>query len=240
MLADPEMAAGELATVPRELKSGVESTFEYGYYAATGDARGESLSSVERHFYAGRFVGNIVTMAFPGFGRGKMRAAFAPAARAIPSSSAAGAARQSIGKAVDVVGPITEPTYRAANDLSAPRLPDGSAYSVIAEFTLNAADIPKGRSSHTRLANSALASELAINPAYASFMEQHIPGISAAVNSHANPPGFVWHHHANTVGLMQLVPYSQHRKGSIFQNTLHPNGVGGYANWAIPAGAPPN
>jgi hypothetical protein len=36
------------------------------------------------------------------------------------------------------------------------------------------------------------------------------------------------------------VPREQHAPGSIFQGALHPNGAGGYSEWAIPAGAAPN
>jgi hypothetical protein len=42
------------------------------------------------------------------------------------------------------------------------------------------------------------------------------------------------------MGVMQLVPRDQHAPGSIFQGAFHPNGQGGYAEWAVPAGAPPN
>ncbi|WP_404927927.1 HNH endonuclease [Mesorhizobium sp. ORM16] len=46
----------------------------------------------------------------------------------------------------------------------------------------------------------------------------------------AAPPGFSWHH-AGEPGVMQLVPRSQHDRGSIFQKTLHPNGRGGFSLW---------
>jgi hypothetical protein len=39
---------------------------------------------------------------------------------------------------------------------------------------------------------------------------------------------------------MQLVPTWQHAPGSIWQRLLHPGGVGGYSEWAIPRGAPRN
>jgi hypothetical protein len=43
-------------------------------------------------------------------------------------------------------------------------------------------------------------------------------------------------------GVLQLVPRSQHTPGSPFWSLFHPlpNGGGGYVEWAIPAGAPPN
>ncbi|WP_352696630.1 HNH endonuclease [Mesorhizobium sp. M0152] len=46
----------------------------------------------------------------------------------------------------------------------------------------------------------------------------------------AAPPGFSWHH-ADEPGVMQLVPRSQHDRGSIFQKKLHPNGRGGFSLW---------
>lgn len=44
------------------------------------------------------------------------------------------------------------------------------------------------------------------------------------------PCGWTWHH-AQQQGMMQLVPRFQHTPGSIFWNTLHPAGQGGYAIW---------
>jgi hypothetical protein len=45
-----------------------------------------------------------------------------------------------------------------------------------------------------------------------------------------SPANWVWHHDVEA-GVMQLVPKSQHTTGSIFWNTLHPNGVGGMSIW---------
>ncbi|WP_421917381.1 HNH endonuclease [Mesorhizobium sp.] len=44
------------------------------------------------------------------------------------------------------------------------------------------------------------------------------------------PDGFSWHH-SDKPGVMQLVPRSQHRNGSIFQKVLHPNRGGGFSQW---------
>ena len=47
---------------------------------------------------------------------------------------------------------------------------------------------------------------------------------------------------AGRAGVLQLVPKVQHTAGSPFWHLLHPlpRAAGGYAEWAIPAGAPPN
>jgi hypothetical protein len=41
---------------------------------------------------------------------------------------------------------------------------------------------------------------------------------------------WVWHHDIGA-GVMQLVPKNQHTVGSTLWNTLHPNGIGGFAIW---------
>jgi hypothetical protein len=40
--------------------------------------------------------------------------------------------------------------------------------------------------------------------------------------------------------MMRLVPREEHTPGSDFWTSLHPNGYGGYSEWAIPNGARPN
>jgi len=44
------------------------------------------------------------------------------------------------------------------------------------------------------------------------------------------PAGWSWRH-AQEPGVMQLVPRPQHTPGSIFWETLHPGGQGGYSIW---------
>jgi len=60
-------------------------------------------------------------------------------------------------------------------------------------------------------------------------------GVSVPRSSTGNiigksPTDWVWHHDIGN-GVMQLVPKTQHTTGSIFWDTLHPNGVGGMAIW---------
>ncbi len=44
------------------------------------------------------------------------------------------------------------------------------------------------------------------------------------------PAGWTWHH-AKETGVMQLVPRNQHTPGSVFWDTMHPGGKGGYSIW---------
>ena len=79
-------------------------------------------------------------------------------------------------------------------------------------------------------------------------MDDLIQGVHDSVSSvggRHRPADWTWHHVPSSaadsrMGVMQLVPREQHAPGSIFQGRLHPNGQGGYSEWAIPAGAPPN
>jgi hypothetical protein len=80
------------------------------------------------------------------------------------------------------------------------------------------------------------------------MMEGLIPGVSNAVSSSGGrdrPSGWVWHHALRAqaegqAGVMQLVPTNQHTAGSVWWRVLHPDpgASGGYAEWALPAGAP--
>jgi A nuclease of the HNH/ENDO VII superfamily with conserved WHH len=75
-----------------------------------------------------------------------------------------------------------------------------------------------------------------------------IPGIAKDVSStggRKTPTGWTWQHEptSNTggiPGIMRLVPETEHAPGSPWQDLLHPGGSGGYAEWAIPNGAPPS
>lgn len=120
--------------------------------------------------------------------------------------------------------------------------PDGSRYSVAFETTLDPAVFSKGRGVHFNRANAALDAAMRSDDAFAWAMEGMMPGVGNRVSSaggRKTPIGWTWHH-AETHGVMQLVPRSQHTPGSIFWNTLHPGRRGGYSIWAIPAGAPRN
>jgi len=63
-----------------------------------------------------------------------------------------------------------------------------------------------------------------------STLDISIPRSSTGAILGKSPTGWVWHHDIGA-GVMQLVPKAQHTTGSMFWNTLHPNGVGGFAIW---------
>jgi hypothetical protein len=121
-----------------------------------------------------------------------------------------------------------------------PRAP--RAYTVAYETKLHPDDYGRWRGVHKRLANEALHAALVADPEFAANMEKMIPGLFDSVSKvggRETPKGWVWHH-AMEPGSMELIPEAQHAPGSAFQHLLHPDGKGGYATWAIPAGAPPN
>jgi hypothetical protein len=113
-------------------------------------------------------------------------------------------------------------------------------YSVAYEMRLNPADLGRSRAVHFNRANAALDSALQSDPAFAAQMDRMIPGVGDSVSSvggRATPGGWIWHHSTER-GVLQLVPEVQHTPDSIFWNTMHPGGPGGYSIWSIPAGAP--
>jgi len=102
---------------------------------------------------------------------------------------------------------------------------------------------------HFKRANEALHAALVSDPEFAAIMEELIPGITNAVSSKGGretPKDWTWHHASSSntngqLGVMQLVPRSQHTAGSRWWRILHPDpgAAGGYAEWARPNGAPP-
>lgn len=123
-----------------------------------------------------------------------------------------------------------------------------AAVPVAAEVQLDDAVLGTSRAVQSNRANAALEEALAANPRLAARLEELSPGAADAVSRNggrATPDGFTWHHaHSSTVngriGVMQLVRTEVHAPGSIWQDLLHPGGVGGYTEWAIPRGAPSN
>ena len=113
-------------------------------------------------------------------------------------------------------------------------------YSVAFEAELAATELGLSRGRHFQIANEALQTARAETPALAELVP--------APQGWGRPPqGWVWQHAtveqaAGRPGILQLVPKAQHTGGSFFWRLLHPlpGGGGGYAEWAIPAGAPPN
>jgi RHS repeat-associated protein len=114
------------------------------------------------------------------------------------------------------------------------------AYSVSFETRLAPAELGLSRFEHFQIANNALKTERAVNPALAEL-------VPAPAGLGRPPTGWTWQHATidqggGSAGVLQLVPRAQHTPGSPFWSLLHPlpGGAGGYAEWAIPAGAPRN
>jgi hypothetical protein len=132
--------------------------------------------------------------------------------------------------------------------LVAPESP--AAYSVAFETKLDVADFGRSRDVHFNRANAALDAALKADTEYAVLMESLIPNVESSVSSiggRATPTGWTWEHASSStaggqLGVMRLVPTSQHTPGSAFWRVLHPNrgAAGGYSEWAIPNGAPKN
>ncbi|MFJ3055102.1 RHS repeat-associated core domain-containing protein [Herbaspirillum sp. NPDC087042] len=102
-----------------------------------------------------------------------------------------------------------------------------SAYSVV--FETKIAQTGRGsRSEHKSLANRGLAEAMSSNKELSQVLSNL--GVQSSFGRNT-PAGFQWHQVVGRPGVIQLVPATQHRPGSIFQGALHPNGTGGYAEW---------
>lgn len=110
----------------------------------------------------------------------------------------------------------------------------GAQYSVAYETKLTSSSYPGVyRGSHFLEANNALSATIASDARFASSISDlgiAIPKSPAGSIVGKSPANWVWHHDVE-VGVMQLVPKSQHTIGSSFWNTLHPGGVGGFSIW---------
>jgi len=113
-------------------------------------------------------------------------------------------------------------------------VPRGDFYSVAFETRLNPSSYPGvSRAMHFREANEALLQTMEVDASFAQNMRQL--GISlertpTGLAPRQPPKDWSWHH-AQEPGVMQLVPGPQHTPGTIWWDTLHPNGQGGYAIW---------
>ena len=124
------------------------------------------------------------------------------------------------------------------------------AYSTAFEMELNPVDFGRSRSVHFNRANAALSEKLSSDARFAAQIEDLIPGAKDAVarfGGRQTPINWTWEHAGTSTaggreGVMRLVPTSQHTPGSPWWRILHPDhgARGGYAEWAIPNGAPRN
>jgi RHS repeat-associated protein len=111
---------------------------------------------------------------------------------------------------------------------------DGSTYSVAYEARLSEGTYPGvSRSAHYQQGNEALLSAMERDPAFAQAAQEcgiNLERTATGLAPRTPPPGWTWHH-AQEAGMLQLVPRPQHTAGSIWWDTLHPNGQGGYSIW---------
>jgi hypothetical protein len=132
-----------------------------------------------------------------------------------------------------------------------PETPENpSAYSAAYETELDPSVFGSSRKVHFNRANAALDKAMQADPRLAELMDELIPGVRESVSSvggRKTPMGWTWEHASSStaggrMGVMRLVPTYQHTPGSPWWRVIHPDfsATGGYAEWAIPAGAPPN
>jgi len=121
-----------------------------------------------------------------------------------------------------------------ANAERAAAVANGKFYSVAFETEISSGLYPnKGSYSHFKAANTALSDAIVSDEAFANSMNKlgiSVPRTNAGTISGGKIQNWVWHH-STEPGFMQLVPQVQHTNGSIFWNTLHPEGRGGMSIW---------
>jgi len=112
--------------------------------------------------------------------------------------------------------------------------PSGHFYSVAFETRLNPSSYPGvSRARHFQEANENLLRAMEADASFAQMMQQggvNLQRTATGLAPRTPPPGWTWHH-AQESGVMQLVPHPQHTRGSIFWDTMHPGGQGGYSIW---------
>ena len=122
------------------------------------------------------------------------------------------------------------PTGGAPQDAAS----NSSFYSVAFETKLSAGSYPGfSRRRHFQEANENLLQAMEADAAFAQTMQQggvNLARTATGLAPRTPPTNWTWNH-AEEPGVMQLVPTSQHTAGSIFYDTMHPGGRGGYAIW---------
>jgi len=113
-------------------------------------------------------------------------------------------------------------------------VPDGDFYSVAVETRLNPSSYPGvSRGAHFQEANESLLRMMEGDSGFAQSMQDvgvTLERTPTGLAPRQPPAGWSWRH-GQEPGVMQLVPRPQHTPGSIYWDTLHPNGQGGYAIW---------
>ena len=112
--------------------------------------------------------------------------------------------------------------------------PDGSFYSVAFQTELRQASYPGvSRAAHFQEANESLLRMMEGDAQFAQSMRDcgiSLERTATGLAPRTSPAGWSWHH-AQEPGIMQLVPHAEHTAGSVWSETLHPGGQGGYSVW---------
>jgi hypothetical protein len=109
----------------------------------------------------------------------------------------------------------------------------GRFYIVAFEMKLKLSSLRGSRPRHYQEANEALLRAMESDPDFARAMQElkiKLRRTPTGLAPRTSPAGWTWHH-AQEPGVMQLVPRSQHDRGTIFQGVLHPKRGGGYSRW---------
>jgi YD repeat-containing protein len=124
---------------------------------------------------------------------------------------------------------------------------NGCPYPVYFEMQLNPAAFGRRRGVHFNRANEALETSFRADRTLLEKVANHagvttdeMLALVSRAGGRQDPIGFTWHHATRAQaggrsGVMQLVRHDPHEA---FHGFYHPGNFGGYAEWAIPAGAP--
>lgn len=94
------------------------------------------------------------------------------------------------------------------------------------------------RQRHNQIANESLHNKFESDHDFAVKMEAQYPGIVEGVKPgsrgafpRTSPTQDVTWHHSADKGKLELLPIDHHTASGAVQNTLHPDGKGGFSNW---------
>jgi len=112
--------------------------------------------------------------------------------------------------------------------------PKGDVYSVAFQTELKCSSYPGlTRASHFQEANENLLRMMETSRDFTQKMEGlgvNLQRTPTDLSPRVPPANWTWHH-AQQPSVFELVPRIQHTTGSIFWDTMHPGGRGGYAIW---------
>jgi len=131
----------------------------------------------------------------------------------------------------DAAGELGEQVAKNADDLITPT---GQTYSVGFQTELKATSYPgSSRAAHFQEANKNLLTMMEKDVQFTRMVQDmgvNLQRTATGLAPRTPPFGWTWHHDVES-GVMQLVPRVQHTSGSIFWETMHPAGKGGYFLW---------